>query len=216
MFKKYLKFWRNMFNYKGSTNVYEYWMTILSVIVINLVLHFIFLFFLPTFLLVIETGYTTRLEAFVIIILIFILVYILAMPLCLGALISRRLRDAGKSRKVLVLYYLFMFIAIIPLIIIIYAGSLGSKDVSNASNKLKDRDVVLDEKMPINEDVIMEQNIFCRICGIGLNNDSKYCRLCGTQIITDLNCNTCGLKNTYDSTYCRRCGNYIGGYQYDM
>lgn len=88
MFKRYLKFMQNIFNYSKRINVYEYWRTIISVIIINPLLFIMFWVFIPAFLSIIEIEKLPFLEVFLLIISLFVLICIFVMPLALGALIN--------------------------------------------------------------------------------------------------------------------------------
>tara|TARA_Y100000588_G_scaffold112624_1_gene123591 strand:+ start:2710 stop:3042 length:333 start_codon:yes stop_codon:yes gene_type:complete len=53
-----------------------------------------------------------------------------------------------------------------------------------------------------------QDNRVCNSCGGALNEDSKFCPACGTnvEIPSDVDCPSCGEKNAPDSKYCDKCG----------
>ena len=57
----------------------------------------------------------------------------------------------------------------------------------------------------------MDQDRVCNSCGGALNEDSKFCPACGTnvEIPSDVGCPSCGEKNALDAKHCDKCGSLM-------
>ncbi len=57
----------------------------------------------------------------------------------------------------------------------------------------------------------MTMAALCSYCGTQNLDDSKYCKSCGTRLVSvaRFNCRKCGTANQAGSAYCRKCGEHL-------
>lgn len=156
IFKSYILFWQNAFDFKGRTRRNDFW----NVIIINWVIQIFLLFFNMT------NNDSVKLFT-----AIFLIIYQILCIIPQFALLVRRLHDVGKST-------IFAFISLIPIAgqIIVLINLL--KDSQREANEFGES-----PKYIVNQtDESENKTMYCPICKYPISNNDSVCPKCGSKI----------------------------------
>lgn len=80
--------------------------------------------------------------------------------------------------------------------------------IISRSSKAERKTNVLSQNETQQETIRSDHICFCRKCGLHLDDDSVFCKRCGTKIKSCV-CKRCGCELDSDSIFCKKCGTKV-------